>query len=286
MGRATVRRTTLKRAAVTGALLIAILPARGGLASPAETADGLPKLTYQTAYTVGANTLQLGLLAFNYGITNHLDIGVDPPYWLARSVIPVLIPNLHLKDTFLDAGPVTLSIQLSGYWAVLQTTNAQNASLIAAPVSLFGSLRLLDRLWLHGEGAYVYAQAFGSGDFHQLHLGGAVASQTVQIGAKLEWRLTHVFSLTATGRYQVYTADLAFQASSNVDPYTTANVEGRAMAMVSHPWEAIGGVAFLWQHIHLILGAGYGYYFVPGVAIAYPQRMFVPDGDFAVVIEL
>ncbi|HXT94695.1 MAG TPA: hypothetical protein VN853_00240 [Polyangia bacterium] len=276
MGHATVRWTTL----------IATLLAAGGAARAAETADGLPKLNYQTAYTVGANTLQLGLLAFNYGLNGHLDIGVDPPYWLARSVIPVLIPNLHVKETVLDQGPVTLSVQVSGYWALLQTTSADSASLIAAPLALFASFRLLDRLWLHGEGDYVYARAFGSGDFNKLHLGGAVASQTVQVGAKLEWRLARIFSLTATGRYQVYTADLAFQASSNVDPYTTASVDGRAMAMVSHPWEAIGGVAFLWEHVHLILGAGYGYYFVPGVAIAYPKRTFVPDGNLAVVIQL
>lgn len=286
MGRATVRRTAFKRAAVTCTGLIAMLLARQGLASPAETADGLPKLTYQTAYTVGANTLQLGLLSFNYGITNHLDIGVDPPYWLARSVIPALIPNLHLKDTVLDAGPVTLSIQLAGYWAVLQTSNAQSASLIAAPLSLFGSFRLLDRLWLHADGTYIYAQAFGSGDFHQLHLGGAVASQVVQIGAKLEWRLTHIFSLTVTGRYQVYTADLAFQANSNVDPYTTANVDGRAVAMVSHPWQVIPGVAFLWKYVNLVVGVGYGYVFIPGAGIPYPQRTIVPDGNLMVVIPL
>lgn len=277
MGRATVRWTTL----------IATLLTAGSVAraAGAETADGLPKLTYQTAYTVGANTLQLSVLAFNYGINNHLDIGVDPPYWLARSVIPALIPNLHLKDTVLDAGPVTLSIQVSGYWAVLQTTGP-SASLVAAPVSLFGSFRLLDRLWLHAEGSYVYAQAFGSGDFSQLHLNGAVATQTVQVGAKLEWRLTRIFSLTATGRYQVYTADLAFQANGNVDPYTTATVDGRAVAMQSHPWEALGGVAFLWSHIHLVLSAGYGYTFIPGVLVAYPKRTFAADGNFAVVIQL
>ena len=92
----------------------------------------------------------------------------------------------------------------------------------------------------------------------------------------LEWRLTRIFSLTATGRYQVYTADLAFRGRGNVDPYTTANVNGRAVACSAHPWEAIGGMAFLWKHFHLILGAGYGYYFLPGVNLAYPQKTFVP----------
>jgi hypothetical protein len=256
-------------------------------ARAAETADGLPKLPNRTAYTVGAGTLYLGILAFDYGITNHLDIGVDPPEWAARAVIPVLVPNLHIKDTILDEGPLTVSVRVAGYWGILQTTdNNQSASVIVAPLNLFGSYRLLDRLWLHGEGAYIYARAFGSGDFNQLHLGGGVASQAVQIGAMLEWRLTRIFSLTGTGRYQVYTADLAFNANGNIDPYTTATVNGLAVAAVSHPWQVIGGVAFLSKYFHFIAGVGYGYFFVPGVGIGYPVKTVVPDGNIALVFHL
>ena len=274
-------RGTVRWIALT-AILVTATTARA-----AETADGLPKLDTRTAYTVGAGTLYVGILSFTYGITEHLDIGVDPPEWAARAVIPVLIPNLHIKETILDQGPLTLSVRVAGYWAVLQTTdNNQSASLIVAPVSLFASFRLLDRLWLHGEGAYVYAHAFGSGDFNQLHFGGAVGTQAVQIGAMLEGRLTRIFSLTATGRYQVYTADLAFNASGNIDPYTTATVDGRAVSAVAHPWQLIGGVAFLWNHFHLIAGVGYGYYYLPGVNLAYPQRTFVPDGEIALVFHL
>jgi hypothetical protein len=151
-------------------------------------------------------------------------------------------------------------------------------------LSLFASFRLQDRVWLHTEGAYVYARAFGAGDLNQANFGGAVASQTVQLGGMLEFRLTRTFSLTATGRYQVYTADLAFDGSGNVDPFTTVDVNGRAVASVSHPWEAIGGIALLWKHVHLILGAGYGYYFLPGIDLAYPKRTFVPDASLSVVL--
>jgi hypothetical protein len=100
----------------------------------------------------------------------------------------------------------------------------------------------------------------------------------------LELRVTRIFSLTATGRYQVYTADLAFQGSGNVDPYTTANVDGRAVPAVAHPWEAIGGIAVLWKHFHLILGAGYGYYFLPGLDLAYPKKTIIPDASLSVIL--
>jgi hypothetical protein len=276
----------MSRGTVRWIALTAIL-VTASAARAAETADGLPKLPVRTAYTVGAGTLYLGILAFDYGINNRLDIGVDPPEWAARAVIPVIIPNLHLKETILDEGPLALAVRVAGYLGLLQATDSnQSASVIVAPVSLFASYRLLDRLWIHGEGAYTYVRAFGSGDFNQLHFGGAVASQTVQIGAMLEWRLARIFSLTATGRYQAYTADLAFNASGNIDPYTTATVNGLAVAAVSHPWQAIGGVAVLWTHFQLIAGVGYGYYFLPGVTLGYPAKTIVPDGDIAVVFHL
>jgi hypothetical protein len=276
----------MARVAVRWMALGAALLAVGSVAHADETADGLPKLTYRTAYVVGRNTLYLGLLAFEYGFTDRLEIGSDPPSWAARTVIPVLIPNLHVMETILDQGPVTFSVRLAGYWAQLQTHDGSSGSLVATPLSLFGSLRLWDRIWLHGEGTFVYVRALGSGDYTELHFGGGIAGITVQAGAMLECRLTRIFSLTATVRYQVYTGDLAFEGSGSIDPYTTAQVNGRAMEVVSHPWQAIGGVALLWKHIHLVLGAGYGYYFLPGPDIAYPKRTIVPDGNFAVVIPL
>ena len=259
------------------------MAATGGTAWAAEN-DDLPLLDERTAYLLEAKTLKLGLLALEYGITDRLTIGTDPPFWAARAAIPILVPNLHLKHLIYDRNPVAVSARVAGYFADLKTDDNASGSLIAFPLSLFASFRLQHRLWLHTEGAYVYARAIGAGNLDQLHFGGAVATQDVQLGAVLEWRLTRIFSLTATGRYQVYTADLAFEGSGNLDPYTTADVNGRAVAAVPHPWEAIGGVAFLWRYVHLIVGAGYGYYFLPGLNLAYPQKTFVPDASLAVIL--
>ena len=68
------------------------------------------------------------------------------------------------------------------------------------------------------------------------------------------------------------------------DPYTTGSLNGQFVPAVQHPWEAIGGVALLWRHFHLIVGAGYGYYFVPGLDIANTKKTFVPDLSVAVVL--
>jgi hypothetical protein len=260
-----------------------VLGATGGIARAAE-GDDLPRLDERTAYLINAKTLKLGLLAFDYGITDQLTIGTDPPFWAARAAIPIIVPNLHIKRFIYQYRPVTVSVRVAGYFADLKTDGNATGSLIAAPVSLYASFRLQDRIWLHGEGTYIYARAFGAGDLDQTHFGGAVATQDVQLGAMLELRLTRIFSLTATARYQIYTADLAFEGSGNLDPYTTATVNGRAVAAVPHPWEAIAGVAVLWKYVHLIVGAGYGYYFLPGLDLAYPQKTFVPDGSLSVIL--
>lgn len=263
--------------------LLAILSATGGSARAAD-GDDLPRLDERTAYLLDAKTLKVGLLAFDYSFTDRLTIGSDPPFWAARALIPILVPNLHVKEQIYAHHPVTVTVRVAGYYANLKTDDNASGSLIAFPLSVFASFRLQDRIWLHTEGAYVYARAFGAGDLDQVHFGGAVATQAVQLGGVLELRLTRIFSLTATGRYQIYTADLAFEGSGNVDPYTTANVNGRAAAAVPHPWEAIGGIAVLWKHVHLILGAGYGYYFLPGLNLAYPVKTIIPDASLSVIL--
>jgi hypothetical protein len=273
----------MNSALAKGAVSLGFLAAMSGIARAAE-GDDLPRLDERTAYTLDAKTLKLGILALEYAFTDRLTVGSDPPFWAARAAIPIIVPNLHVKELIYAHHPVTVSARVSAYFADLQTDDNASGALIAFPLSVFASFRLQDRVWLHTEGAYVYARAIGAGDLNQLHFGGAVATQDVQLGAMFEWRLTRIFSITATGRYQVYTADLAFEGSGNVDPYTSATVNGRAAAAVPHPWEAIGGIAVLWKYFHLILGAGYGYYFLPGLNLAYPQRTIVPDASLSVVL--
>jgi hypothetical protein len=45
-----------------------------------------------------------------------------------------------------------------------------------------------------------------------------------------------------------------------------------------------GAVAVLWKHFHMIVGGGYGYYFIPGLNIPNTSRTFVPEVSLAVVL--
>jgi hypothetical protein len=251
--------------------------------APKPQEEQVPRLDERTAFLVGRNTLKLGILAFEYGILRQLSIGSDPPAWAARAVMDVLIPNVHLKFQFLDRDPIWLSLLVAAYYARLDK-NGVDGHLIDVPISLFATAKAHSRFYLHGEATYIFARVQGTGDLSKAQFNGGAPIRAGQLGLMLQYRVTRIFSLTATGRYQAYVADIPFEGSSSVDPYTTATMTGQLTPGVKHPWEVIGGVAVLWKHFHMILGAGYGYYFIPGMNIANTSKTFVPDVSLAVVL--
>jgi len=255
-------------------------------AATPTTEDGLPLLDERTAYLIGARQFKIGVLALEYGITKRVSIGSDPPAWAARAFLPVLVPNLHLKTQFYETERLTMMLNVAGYAANLAKDNLPASWLLSFPLSLFASVRVADRVWIHGDGTYIFARATGSGnvDTDRADVAGGAAARAAQLGTMLEWRLTRIFSLTATGRYQVYTGPLTFSASGMTDAFTTVNVAGQLTARVEHPWQALAGVAVLWKHFHLIAGGGYGYYFIPGMDIAVPKKSFIPDLSLAVIL--
>ena len=243
----------------------------------------IPELDERTAYMVGEHKLKLGILAFEYGIIQQLSVGTEPPAWALRAVTSVLIPNLHVKFQILDRGPVAVAVQAAGYYGNVSRSNF-NGNLIDIPLTAYVSVKVHPRITLHVEGTYVYARVFGTGDLSQASLNGATAVRAGQLGLMAQYRVTRIFSLLATGRYQLWNSDLPLSGSSMTDPYTTASLNGQFVPAVQHPWEAIGGVAFLWHYVHLTLGAGYGYYFVPGLDIPNTKKTFVPDASISVVL--
>jgi len=256
---------------------------QGAPAVEAAPPKPIPQLDERTAYMVGRHKLKLGILAFEYGILQQLSIGTEPPAWILRAFINILVPNLHLKYQLLERDPVAVAVMAAGYYATLDRSNV-SGNLVDVPLSLFVSVKVHPRITLHAQGAYVYARVVGTGDVTQASLNGATASRTGQVGLMVQYRLTRIFSLLASGRYQFYTADLPLSGSTTIDPFTTGTLSGQYVPAVQHPWQVVGGFAVLWRYVHLILGAGYGNYFVPGLLIADPKRTIVPDASIAVVL--
>lgn len=270
------------RAATAEDLSAQASPAAG--ASFSKTPDGLILLDEKSAYMVGAKRLKLGILAFEYGLTEQVSIGTDPPPWAARAVVSVLLPNLHVKFAFFQRGPVTLALHVAGYYGLLKDQGSASGSVVDVPVSGFGSFRLHPRLWLHEELTYVFVHAFGTGDLNEAGVKGQVATQALQTGTVVEWRVTRIFSILASGRVGLWTSPLAFNGTGAPDPYTSINLDGTAEARVQHPWNLTAGVGFFWRHFRLLAGGGYGYYFLPGMDIPYPHLGFVPEGSLAFVL--
>jgi hypothetical protein len=250
---------------------------------PLPKAPDIPTFDERTAYMVGRHTLKFGILAFDYGIIQRLSIGSDPPSWTLRAFVHVWVPNLHVKYQILDQGRVAVAVQAAGYYANTTSVNI-DGHLIDVPLSAFVSVKVHPRITLHAEATYVYAHLFGTGNITNLQFNGATTSRTGQVGLIAQFRLTRIFSLTASGRFQVYTPDLPLSGSNSVDPFTTATLNGQLVPAVDHPWQAVGGVAVLWRHFHMLLGAGYGHYFAPGLDIASPSRTVVPEASLAVVL--
>jgi hypothetical protein len=250
----------------------------------APGAEEIPKLDERTAFMVGKGTLKLGILAFEYGILKQISVGTDPPAWAARAVMKVWVPNAHLKYQILDRDPVWLALMGAFYYARLDSQQNVDGQLIDVPLSLFATVKVHPRVHLHGEAAYIFARLAGTGDLSKAQFNGGAPLRAGQLGLMAQFRISRIVSLTATGRYQAYVADIPFEGTSTSDPYTTATVRGQLSPGVRHPWEVIGGVAVLWKHFHLIAGGGYGYYFIPGLDIPNTSRTFVPDLSLSVVL--
>jgi hypothetical protein len=251
--------------------------------APPPAQEDIPRLDERTAFMLGKHRLKLGILTFEYGILRQLSVGSDPPAWAARAVVKVWVPNAHLKYQILDRDPVWLALLGAAYYARLNS-NGVSGNLIDVPLSLFATVKVHPRVHLHGEATYLFARVTGTGDLTRTEFNGAAPLRAGQLGLMGQFRISRIVSLTATGRYQVYAADIPFEGTGTTDAYTTTTLSGQLTPGIKHPWEVIGGVAVLWKHFHMILGAGYGYYFLPGLDIPNTSRTFVPDASLAVVL--
>ena len=246
--------------------------------------DLVPRLDQRTALALDAGELKLGVLAFDYSITDRLSVGIDPPFWLVRAFATVLVPNLHLKLVAIRTKDLWVSGTVAGYYAFIGGDANTTGQLLTVPLSLFVSYRPLPRFWIHPELNYTFANAFGTGDFTKFTLGGTASARAGQAGLMLQYELTEVVSLTLLGRVQFYTGAIAVTGSGSIDEFTTATVDMRVAPALQHPWMVVPGVALLWQHLRITVGVGYGNYFLPGMDVPLRGAGFVPDGSLYVVL--
>jgi hypothetical protein len=266
------KRSPSRSGRTVGAGLLVVL-----LTGTARAEEVVP-LDENTALMVGRHQLKLGVLAFEYGITQRVSVGMAAPAWLAGAFSPLFAPNLHLEVGLLDRAPVAVSALLGGYYVRLKD-NGETGQLLSIPASLYGSVNVAPRLWLHGELNYNWVRAIGDVAVNTSQVEGATATRNGQVGLAADYHLTRVVALTARGRYQLWSSPLVLTGTSTIDAFTDAEL-GAELRPDRHPWMAVAGVAFTWKHVGLMVGGGYGHFFVPGANVATRSAGFVPDGSF------
>ena len=105
-------------------------PAQARLPTPQEA----ERITEGTALTLGGQTLQLGVLAFEYGITDRIDVGTDPPMYILSAVESMLVPNLHAKVIAYRWNKLWLTGKAAFYFASLNKNDAKG-NLWAVPLT-------------------------------------------------------------------------------------------------------------------------------------------------------
>jgi hypothetical protein len=248
------------------------------MAARTSRADDAVPIDEHTALMVGRHNLKLGVLAFEYGITRNFSVGVDAPYWVAGAFTSMFVPNLHFKVAILERPDIVVSGLVGGYY-IRYDDGGTRGKVVSVPISAFGSVPVAPRLWLHGELNYNWVRSVGDGQVNNHEVEGAVATRTGQIGLMAEYHFTRVVAGIARGRYQVYSGPLVVEGTSNVDPYTTAQVAVEMQPAHRHPYMAVAGVALTWKYVGLLLAAGYGHVFLPGANIAWSGPGFVPDAS-------
>jgi hypothetical protein len=270
--------------AAIGGLVLAVSSGRvaraqdvAGTASSAPAED-VVKLDEHTALMVGRHNLKLGLLTFEYGVTRNFSVGLDAPYYVTKALTPVFAPNLHAKLAVVDRPTLVVSGLVAGF-SIWIKDKGTTGNLLVIPGSVFGSVLVAPRFWLHGELNYNWAHSIGDGTVNDHQVKGAVATRTGQVGLVAEYHFTRVVAAVARGRYQVFTTPVVVKGTSTLDEFTQAELAAELRPAHAHPWMAVGGMLFTWKHVGLLLAAGYGNVFAPGSNIALPYTGVVPDAS-------
>ena len=236
------------------------------------------RLTYGSAYTLGKDTIALGLYTAQYGAFRHFDLGTYILPWFLR------VANFGVKWQIPVTDTIDIAPQLYSFRLDVQKLNPDSPPLVivAVPFDVTGSWRINDKHTLSLSAVYTWNHLEGT--FDQEALKGAAAVSNFQLVSTWEFRWTKVTALLLRLRYLAYQWQPTASASYVLHPdeYTTVEVYGDARfdaLDVRNAWSLIPGVAWSWETFNLRVGLGYGNYNVPGVNFVLPRKTLCPELD-------
>ena len=238
------------------------------------------RVTDQTAYTLQAKRLRLGLFKFQYGVWDPLTVGTYTLPWVVRTA------NLHVKGRLYFDDPWAVSMHVGGYRLDVSKLKAfedepGDAIITIGTFEPTVSYRFDSRFSLSASVPYTDVRAEGSVNTEAFDgaLSGAV--DNLQVTSTFEWRVSRVTALILHARYLVFQRVFADgSVTLRPDDYTTVVVDADAESDAldfAGAWSVVPSVFFSWSSFNLRLGVGYGNWSIPPINFVLPKKIPIPE---------
>ncbi|HMR10654.1 MAG TPA: hypothetical protein PKA88_32980 [Polyangiaceae bacterium] len=261
-------------------LTTALLLGAAGTASAYHSEE--ERITDDTAYTLGAKRLRLGLLKFQYGVWDPLTAGSYTAPWVVR------MANLHLKWRYYFEDPWSLALQVGAYRLDVSKLEVfedvpGDAIISVGTFEPSVSYRFNSRFTLSASVPYTEVRANGTVNIDAFEGALTGAVDNLQFATTFEWRLTRVTALVLHARYLIFQRVFGDGSITlHPDEFTTVRIDADAESEAldfNGAWSVVPAVAFSWKSFNLRAGVGYGNWSISPINFVLPRKTLVPEFD-------
>jgi len=266
------------RCVLASSLLAAALCAVVPSTAAAYHDEATPSLE-ENAYHLRSHEWLLGPFELGVGLW-RFQLSTRTLPWILGAALGKAMPNLKVDFLLLEHKKFTLSAASALYYVnshkLIEGEDMLSLFLIPTEVAL--SYRVNDRHTVSGQFKYVRVTSRGSAEEDDIEIEGASLSDSAQLQASWEWRLSRISALLMFMRYAPFVGDPVLESAVQVDERTTAEVDA-TVDSENTQHSVAGGVAgvFSWKHFNLRAGVTYGALFVSGPGLIVPLKYPYPD---------
>lgn len=244
-------------------------------------------ITSSNAYTLRAREFSLGLVRWDFGILDEVTIGTLPALWFTGPWLGAPIPNGYVKVRDWVHGPVAVSVQ-AGFLFLDGDTLVRSASRQNDRADLFVLNTAVAATWRSRKSyslgmSLAFSRVDLAGSSESASVDGTIVSDTFRISPFAEWRFSRVVALqlnaTVLAWHREPSARVFFRPSESVTVDADLNYSDAAPNGAYAVWPAL---ACSFRHVNFLVGAGYGYRWVPIVDVMFNRRGLVLALDFHV----
>ena len=278
-------------ACVALATLVSALSARAQHATQAHAGDqaagpggaeNAQRVTDDTAHTLDAGRLRIGVWKIQYGLFDFATLGSYTLPWA------VLAANVHGKLRVVQVGPLAAAVQAG--IAYFDSTRVRwldhsvgDAVITVVPLEALASFRPGDPLTLSASAAYTEVAVDGALSLQAFDGAARGAADNFQLTATAELRLSRAFALIVHGRWlMLQRVSGRANATLYPDAFTTVEVNSSASAgdfSVRDAFSIVPSVLASLGVLNVRAGIGYGNFNVPLLNFVLPSRTWIPEID-------